>query len=265
MLASYQPRQNFFLNEQYKKDIQSIVHSIFVPQGAQDEYVRLHKQYFLILEACEYKDHFLLYDMDYSIISTIDHDHEDYFPTYEDYINSFITMIHRTKRSVICQSQAKRALIHYDNKWQQKRDNKRKNEEENNPQANKNNIQHTGPELVCTQDVHHQSAKYIVPHTFGAHYQENAETILQLSACIDRQFPEHQASNRTTATQLRDDYGGIQRRMECLVHNKQARIYTDYTHHAPSLEQNYHTLREAFPEHNLRVVFQPHMAQRVYQ
>lgn len=113
ILANSSPRQNFFLNTKYVQDIQSIVHSIFVSQGAQDKYVSLHKRYFLILEACEYKDHFLLYDMDYSIISTIDYDHEDYFPNYTAYIESFVRMIQRTKRTVICQPQTADKLLSY--------------------------------------------------------------------------------------------------------------------------------------------------------
>lgn len=44
---------------------------------------------FFFLEACEYKDHFLQYRPDFILITNVDYDHVDYFPTEEAYVSSF--------------------------------------------------------------------------------------------------------------------------------------------------------------------------------
>lgn len=44
---------------------------------------------FFFLESCEYKDHFLVYNPQFVIITNIDYDHTDYFKHEEDYISSF--------------------------------------------------------------------------------------------------------------------------------------------------------------------------------
>ena len=43
----------------------------------------------LLLEACEYKDHFNLYSLDGLVITNIDYDHPDYFKCLDDVKNSF--------------------------------------------------------------------------------------------------------------------------------------------------------------------------------
>lgn len=44
---------------------------------------------YFILEACEYKNHFLSYDYDYLVINNIDYDHPDFFNSNDDVVQSF--------------------------------------------------------------------------------------------------------------------------------------------------------------------------------
>ena len=44
---------------------------------------------YFIFEACEYKDHFLKYNPNVTLLLNIDYDHVDYFKTETDYYNSF--------------------------------------------------------------------------------------------------------------------------------------------------------------------------------
>ena len=43
-----------------------------------------------VIEACEYKDHFLEYNLNGAIITSIDFDHPDYFDSEKDVINTFL-------------------------------------------------------------------------------------------------------------------------------------------------------------------------------
>lgn len=51
----------------------------FLSEDAQD----------LVVEACEYRHHFLAYHPQYAIITNIDWDHVDYFKTFESYVEAF--------------------------------------------------------------------------------------------------------------------------------------------------------------------------------
>ena len=54
-----------------------------------------------VCEACEYVDSFLNLTPKYSVITNVEHDHTDYFPTIENVINSFAVFIKQTSGAVI--------------------------------------------------------------------------------------------------------------------------------------------------------------------
>ncbi len=59
------------------------------------------KSNLLILESCEYKDHFLSYTPHIALITNIDFDHPDYFLDINDVINSFQKFAYQTNMLVI--------------------------------------------------------------------------------------------------------------------------------------------------------------------
>ena len=63
-------------------------------------YGKKNNKYF-VLEACEYKRHFLEYNPYYSIITNIELDHTDYYKDLDDVINAFSSFINKTKNTVI--------------------------------------------------------------------------------------------------------------------------------------------------------------------
>ena len=66
-----------------------------------------------VCEACEYVDSFLNLTPKYSVITNVEHDHTDYFPTIEDVIKSFTAFIRQTSGAVIINADddnAKKAL-----------------------------------------------------------------------------------------------------------------------------------------------------------
>jgi UDP-N-acetylmuramate-alanine ligase len=53
-----------------------------------------------VVEACEYKRHFLYLDLDYSIITNIELDHTDYYKDLKDYKSAFTQLISKVKNKV---------------------------------------------------------------------------------------------------------------------------------------------------------------------
>ena len=59
------------------------------------------KQHLFVVEACEYKRHFLHLDVDYAVVTNIEHDHADYFPTMTDYTDAFRAFLRKAKCGVV--------------------------------------------------------------------------------------------------------------------------------------------------------------------
>gem|GEM_PF-2501351 len=83
------------INTSIQSDICHLFDHIF-NQKHQLDYTLLKKYYFII-EACEYRNHFLLYDVDYTIITNIDRDHTDFFLTRESYRDAFVQFVSRVR------------------------------------------------------------------------------------------------------------------------------------------------------------------------
>lgn len=82
--------------------IQSDIHHLFehiFNQKHQLDYSLL-KKYLFVIEACEHREHFLLYDTDYTLITNIERDHTDYYHTRESYKEAFVHMIEKTRKQV---------------------------------------------------------------------------------------------------------------------------------------------------------------------
>ena len=60
----------------------------------------LGKKHFLIVEACEYREHFLKLNHDIAAILNIDYDHPDFFKTKENYEKSFKKFANFSKKQV---------------------------------------------------------------------------------------------------------------------------------------------------------------------
>ncbi len=98
-------------------DIQSDIRHLFdhiLHQKHQLNY-NLLKKYLFVIEACEYKEHFLLYDRDYTCVTNIVRDHVDYFQTESLYIDVFHRLVSTTRHHTILSPVAHRRL--WDISW----------------------------------------------------------------------------------------------------------------------------------------------------
>lgn len=55
----------------------------------------------IVVEACEYKRHFLSYEADYAVITNLEWDHVDYFKTVDDYLSAFEEFANQIKNTVL--------------------------------------------------------------------------------------------------------------------------------------------------------------------
>ena len=89
--------KSYIINTKAKKDIRNIFDYIFT--GKALDYTNIKKRSFFV-EACEYKRHFLNLDLDYTIITSLELDHTDYYKDMKDYLSAFDQLINRTKQKV---------------------------------------------------------------------------------------------------------------------------------------------------------------------
>lgn len=87
--------QSYLINSDHKEEIKTIFTKIFT--GKTPTPID-HKKLLFIVEACEYKRHFLHLDLDYAAITNIEYDHADYYKTFDDYKHAFKEMLTKLKQ-----------------------------------------------------------------------------------------------------------------------------------------------------------------------
>lgn len=244
-LADYD-QKNLVLNEAHTEALGNIVHAMLTTQQPDPRYI---KQYWFVLESCEYKRNFLLYDADHLLITSIFPDHMDYYTDADDYHHAFVQRINATRHRVIMTQQAAQALVTY--QWDI-------------------NKKHTDLITASPVDVHFSSV-------FGHYHKINAglvSTLMHDIAKNNRQERSIQTTQEQTTQEqktMKDDdiittiaaFGGLGRRMEKIRHTETQIVYSDYAHTPKALVNNYHALREHYPDQHLVLLFQPHQAKRI--
>lgn len=87
--------QSYLINANHQTEIKNIFTKIFT--GKTSTPID-HKKFLFIVEACEYKRHFLHLDLDYTAITNIEYDHADYYKTFDDYKHAFKEMLTKLKQ-----------------------------------------------------------------------------------------------------------------------------------------------------------------------
>ena len=230
-------QQWYAINNSVCLDLKSIFDNIFDKKSNID--ISLFKKYIFVIEACEYKDHFLLYDVDYSLVTNIDRDHTDYFTTYHDYCESFFKFICNTKQCTILtnssyasiQSRCEKKSVDIKNIWLELK---------------------IKEKIIISQDYFLENPKLI-----GKYHWSNA-------GMIDKLLQTLWKSEYKKIWNYLNCWEWIERRMEFIGNNKKwAPIYSDYSHHAPAILGNVDTIQIQFPNKKIIAIFQPHQAQRV--
>ncbi|MDN7240205.1 UDP-N-acetylmuramate--L-alanine ligase [Planococcus sp. N028] len=207
----------------------------------------MEDSHFFVLEACEYRRHFLAYHPDYAIMTNIDFDHPDYFSGVDDVFNAFEEMAQQVKKCIIAcgddehlqKIQAPIPVVYYGLG------------EENDFQA-QNIVKTTSGttfDVVIRDEFFHT---FTIP-MFGDHTILNALAVISL--CHYENIPAEIIQQQFTS------YGGVNRRFTQTEVGGRVLI-DDYAHHPTEIRATLQSARQKFPDRELVAVFQPHTFSR---
>jgi len=200
-----------------------------------------------VLEACEYRRHFLSYYPDYAIMTNIDFDHPDYFANIDDVFSAFQQMAIQVKKGILAcgddeqlqKIQAKVPVLFYGFG------------EENDYQA-KNIVKTTNG---TSFDVYIRNTFYdsFSISTFGDHNVLNALAVIGL--CHYEGIDTEIVKERLVTFQ------GVKRRFTEKQIGSQILI-DDYAHHPTEIRATIDAARQKYPDRKIIAVFQPHTFSR---
>lgn len=212
--------QSYAVNPKAKKDIRNIFDYILT--GKNLDYKNIKKWNFFV-EACEYKRHFLYLDLDYTVITSLELDHTDYYKNLADYISAFKELIKKTKYVILIPK-----ILNFQSKlW-------------TNPNIRKIPVK-------------------TIPfnHVRGRHNDINGSLTLELMSKLSKEPKTRILSIMKTFGGLR------RRLEFLTTNKNGAKIFTDYGHMASSIELGYLALKHKFPGKKIFAIFQPHQINRI--
>lgn len=201
-----------------------------------------NSEYF-VLEACEYRRHFLSYQPDYAIMTNIDFDHPDYFANIDDVFDAFQTMALQVNKGIIAcgddeylmKIHANVPVVYYGFA------------DENDFQA-RNVIKNTEG---TTFDVFVRNTFYdtfYIP-AYGSHNVLNALAVIALCHYEQVDVDIIKEGLRT--------FSGVKRRFNEKIVGNQVLI-DDYAHHPTEITVTIEAARQKYPDRDIVAVFQPH-------
>ncbi|WP_027107709.1 UDP-N-acetylmuramate--L-alanine ligase [Lacticigenium naphthae] len=198
---------------------------------------------FFVLEACEYRRHFLAYHPDYAIITNVDFDHPDYFSDIDDVFSAFEQLSKQVKKGIFACGDDSRLrelaapvpVIYYG--FSEFNDFRAKNV--------------TRSEEGSSFDVYVRGeffGHFTIP-TFGKHTILNALSVIAF--CHYENLDMEKVQDRLLT------FKGVKRRfteksIEDVI------IIDDYAHHPAEIRATLDSARQKYPHKEIIAVFQPH-------
>jgi len=198
-----------------------------------------------VLEACEYKRHFLKYNPNYIIITNIDLDHVDYYKSIEDIINAYQEFAAKAKTIIACGDDKNIKKIKSDNIYYYGINDK------NNFQAKNIKYKKSGISFDLYIDKEFK-CKFNLPF-FGKHMVEN--TLAVIGMCYLEKMKLEEIYKR-----LKTFKGANRRFNETKVIDNI--IIDDYAHHPNEIKSTIEAARQKYPEKKIITIFEPHTYSR---
>ncbi len=182
-----------------------------------------HGKYFVV-EADEYRRHFLVLQPTHAIVTTIDFDHPDYFHSVADVEAAYADFLKKIPSSG----------------WV----------------VTPDTVRTTYPRLPWPRHTHTVTAAYqgALPLP-GRH--------MQLNAALAVAMTEKLGVPSATATQALASFPGLARRFETIGAIGNMRIISDYGHHPTEIAATLAAATETFPGKKIAAVIEPHTTERV--
>lgn len=202
---------------------------------------------YFILEACEYRRHFLAYKSDYALITNIDFDHPDYYTSIEDVQDAFLSFSQQIKKAIFaCGDDARLQELHasvpivyygFD--------------EYNDFQAK--NLERTTE--GSTFDVFVRGdfyGKFFIP-SYGKHNIQNALGVIA--------FSHYEGLDQDKVQERLQSFKGVKRRFT-EKNVMDTVIIDDYAHHPAEIRATLDAAHQKYPDREIVAVFQPHTFSR---
>ena len=202
---------------------------------------------YFVMEACEYRRHFLAYHPDYAVMTNIDFDHPDYFSDIEDVNAAFQQLALQVNKAIIAcgddehlqKIQANEPVVFYG--FGTHNDFAARNIEKT--------TEGTSFEVYVRNEFYH---KFFIP-MFGDHTVLNSLAVISL--CHYEGIPAKLIQERLNT------YGGVKRRFtETKMGNSV--LVDDYAHHPTEINATIQSARQKYPDRQIVAVFQPHTFSR---
>lgn len=198
---------------------------------------------YFMLEACEYKRHFLAYEADYAIMTNIDFDHPDYYKSIDDVAEAFDSFALQTKKRIIAYGDDKRLrklkskvpVTYYGLSA------------ENNVQA-KNIVKDTKGSSFDVYIDGEYYYKFKLP-AYGDHNIQNALSVIT--------FAYFEGLDKKELAKYLASFKGVKRRFSEKVISDTV-IIDDYAHHPAEIEATIDAAHQKYPDSKIVAVFQPH-------
>ena len=188
-----------------------------------------------IFEACEYQDHFLMYECDISLVLNIDYDHVDYFKNEEDYIESFNKFSNKSKLSILNKDDL----------------NINKLEVNNSLYFSLNDIS----DLILNKEGYSFKYKGININTniYGKKHILNLIGVITLFNYLNIDINDYK--------DYINKFNGVKRRFKEIIVNGDLYI-DDYAHHPTQISYTLEMIKNKYPEYEIIVFFKPDRASR---
>lgn len=202
---------------------------------------------FFVMEACEYRRHFLAYHPDYAVMTNIDFDHPDYFSDVEDVYSAFQQLALQVNKAIIAcgddehlqKIQANVPVMYYG--FGAHNDFAARNIEKT--------TEGTSFEVYVRNEFY---SKFFVP-LFGDHAVQNSLAVISL--CHYEGIPADVIQEQLST------YSGVKRRFtETEIGNSV--LVDDYAHHPTEINATIQSARQKYPTRQVVAVFQPHTFSR---
>lgn len=200
--------------------------------------------YFLI-EACEYKYHFIKYDYTYLIINNIEFDHPDFYNNIDEVYNAFNNTSKKAK-CIIVNNDSIASRINHDNKITYGIF--------NDSYVKGNIISSDRNGFLLSISINDE--RYILKIPFyGIHMVYNFLASFTLYYITHQNIDIEKVQNQINNYQL-----PTRRCSEYKIGNNI--LIDDYAHHPTEIECTYKAVKQKYPDYDITIVFQPHTYSR---
>lgn len=209
--------------------------------GEGSGHASLENEYFVI-EACEYRRHFLEYHPVYSIITNIEYDHVDYYPNIEDMIDAYQSFCENTSSFlVVCGDDENVRKLHIDKEvlyygFHDHNDIIAKNIQKED---------HHNTFDVYIKNEYYGKVRSLL---FGNHMILNTLAVIGICVRLGLDKEKVLASLQT--------FQGAKKRFDETVYGDVI-VVDDYAHHPTEVEVTIETAKEKYPDKEIVAVYMP--------